>query len=354
MAERTLSQLCEIIAASGLTARIDGPDKSVCAVNTLEDAKPGEISFVSNPKYRHAVRDTRASAVILGEELSIPDSLSAIRCNDPYAAVTVAIITLHGHRVHPRWGVSDRATIDSSAAMGANPNIAAGVAIAADVSIGKNCTIYPGCYLGDGVTLGDDVTLYPNVVVYDGCALGNRVVIHAGSVVGEDGLGYAPRNDKWVKIPQVGRVVIGDDVEIGANCTIDRATLGQTEIGAGTKFGNLIVVGHGTKIGPDCMFVALIGLAGSVTVERHVTLGGQVGVAGHLTIGQNTRIGGKSGIYADVPADATLIGAPAIPAAEGKRSMIAVNKLPAWVRRVRELEREVRELRRLVDSNGRR
>ena len=229
-----LSELCNLFERAGLPAQLEGEDRLIRAVNTLEDASEGEISFLSNPKYTNALGETEASAVLLKEDIALPDGISAVRCTDPYAALTVAIVSLHGHRKHPRWGVSDRASIDPSAKIGEGPNIAGGVTISAEVTIGDNCTLYPGCDIGDGVRMGDDCTLHPNVVVYDHCVLGSRVTIHAGSVVGEDGLGYAPQNGKWVKIPQVGRAVIGDDVEIGANCAIDRATLGQTEIGSGT------------------------------------------------------------------------------------------------------------------------
>ncbi|RME38248.1 MAG: UDP-3-O-(3-hydroxymyristoyl)glucosamine N-acyltransferase, partial [Planctomycetota bacterium] len=264
-----LSELCRIIEEAGLSVRLDGEDRTVSAVNTLEEAGEGELSFLSNPRYTDTLRRTRASAVIVGNGIDVPDGVSALRCGDPYAAVTAAIVALHGHRKHPQWGVSEQAVIDPTARIGTDANIAPGVTIAAEVTIGDRCTIYPGCYVGDGARLGDDCTLFPNVVVYDGCELGNRVTIHAGSVIGQDGLGYAPRGDKWVKIPQIGRTVIGDDVEIGANCAIDRATLGRTEIGPGTKFGNVIVIGHGTKIGPDCLFVGQVGVAGSVAWSPH-------------------------------------------------------------------------------------
>jgi len=346
-----LNELCGILNNHGFSARLEGEDRLIRAVNTLEDAVDGEIAFLSNEKYLRAIGQTKASAIILKDGVAIPAGPSAVRCGDPYGAMTVAIITLHGHRQHPQWGVSERATIHPTARIGANPNIAGGVTIAADVRIGDNCTIYPGCYVSDGVRIGDDCILYPNVVIYDHCELGHRVTIHAGSVIGEDGLGYAPQEGKWVKIPQVGRAILHDDVEIGANCTIDRATLGRTEIGAGTKFGNVVVIGHGTKIGPDCMFVGLVGVAGSTTVGRHVTLAGQVGVAGHLTIGDEAKVAARSGIAGDVEANATVFGAPAIPIGEAKRAAIIYRKLPDWVERVKELEREVAALREQL--NGR-
>jgi len=346
-----LSDLCGHLIRAGFDARLDGSDCLVAGVNTLSDAKPGEVAFLSNPKYVAALAQTKASAVIVRSDVEVPPGVAAIRCADPYGAVTVAIIALHGHRRHPQWGRSPAAVIHPGAEIGANPNIAAGVTIDADVLIGDNCTLYPGCYIARGARLGNDCTLYPNVVVYDYCELGHRVTIHAGSVIGEDGLGYAPQGEKWVKILQVGRTVLGDDVEIGANCCIDRATLGVTEIGAGAKFGNVVVIGHGTKIGPDCMFVGLVGVAGSATVGRHVTLAGQVGIAGHITVGDGVSVGAQSGIAGDIEPNTTVFGSPAIPVDSAKRSYAVIPKLPEWTRRIRDLEREVRELREKL--NGR-
>jgi UDP-3-O-[3-hydroxymyristoyl] glucosamine N-acyltransferase len=347
-----LTEVCRLCGEAGFATRLEGEDRIVRSVNTLEEAGDGELSFLSNPKYASAARQTRASAVVAKEGVELPPGTAVIRCRDPYGAITVAIVALHGHRRHPKWGMHSDASIDASAKIGSDANIASRVAISAGVDIGANCTIYPGCYLAEGVRLGDDCTLFPNVVIYDRCELGHRVTVHAGSVIGEDGLGYAPRGDKWVKIPQAGRTVIGDDVEIGANCTIDRATIGQTEIGSGTKFGNVVVIGHGTKIGPDCLFVGLVGVAGSVTVGRHVTLAGQVGVAGHLAIGDGVTVGAQSGIAGDVEPNSTVFGSPAIPIETARRSMYVVQKLPDWVRRIKDLEREVQELKEMVNANG--
>ncbi len=340
-----LSELCQVLQSKGFSARLDGEDRPIRACNTLDDARSGELSFLSNPKYQSALEHTQASAVVVREDAPVPEGLAAIRCDDPYTCITVAIIVIHGHRKHPRWGTHEHAQIDPSARIGKNPNIAGGVTIAADVVVGDNCVLYPGCFLANGVRIGHDCTLYPNVVIYDHGVLGDRVTVHAGSVIGQDGLGYAPYKNKWVKIPQIGRTIIGDDVEIGANCAIDRATLGTTEVGAGTKFGNCIVIGHGTKIGPDCLFVGQVGVAGSVNVGQHVTLAGQVGVAGHLTIGDHARIGGQAGISGDVPSGEEMLGSPAIPIENARRSMYAVQKLPDWIKRVKALEREVKALR---------
>ena len=345
-----LSRLCQVLSDKGLSARVEGADCLVSAVNTLADACPGEIAFLSNRKYLPALGPTKASAVILQEGIALPEGLSGVRCADPYAAMTLAVITIHGYRKHPQWGLSDRAVIHATAQIGKNANIAAGVTIAAGVVIGDNCTIYPGCYIGDGARIGDDCTLYPNVVIYDHSELGHRVTIHAGSVIGEDGLAYAPQNGGWIKIPAIGRAILEDDVEIGANCTIDRATVGKTEIGRGSKFGNVVVIGHGTKVGPDCMFVGVVGIAGSVTVGRHVTLAGHVGVAGHLSIGDGASVAGKSGVAHDVEAQMAVLGTPAIPLGDAKRAAIIHANLPDWVKRIRGLEKQVKELRERLDG----
>ncbi|MCP4247155.1 MAG: UDP-3-O-(3-hydroxymyristoyl)glucosamine N-acyltransferase, partial [bacterium] len=270
--------------------------------------------------------------------------------DDPYAALCMAIVTIHGYRRHPQWGISDKADVAESARIGSGGNIGPWTTIAEKVTIGENATIYPGCYVAAGCVLGDGVTLYPNVVVYDGSILGDRVTIHAGTVIGEDGLGYAPVGEKWIKIPQVGRVVVADDAEIGANCTIDRATLGQTEIGSGSKFSNLIAIGHGAKIGPDCMLVAQVGVAGSVTAGRHVTMAGQAGLAGHLTVGDNATIGAQAGVRSNVEPGVTVLGTPAVPIAEARRQMLTVQRLPAMRQQLKDLTAEVESLRQLLES----
>ncbi len=345
-----LSELCSAIGKAGFDVSFEGDDLPVNSVNTLDAAKPGEITFLSNLKYLSAVESTKASAIIAGSGVQVPEGLSCLRCEDPYATMTVAIIVLHGYRKHPKWPSRERADIHATARIGSNVNIAHGVTIAADVQIGDDCTFYPGCYIGDRATLGAGCVLYPNVVVYDDSELGDRVTVHAGSVIGEDGLGYAPYQGKWVKIPQTGRIVIGDDVEIGANCAIDRATLGQTEIGSGTKFGNEVVIGHGAKIGPDCLFVGQVGIAGSVTVGRHVTMAGQVGVAGHLSIGDNVEIGAQSGIAGNIESDTKIFGSPAFELQASLRSSVAFQKLPALMKRVKKLEREIETLKQQIED----
>ncbi|HPD28955.1 MAG TPA: UDP-3-O-(3-hydroxymyristoyl)glucosamine N-acyltransferase [Phycisphaerae bacterium] len=340
----TLTQLTEFLASQSIPCEVDGDGSVVVSsVATLEDAGEGQLSFLSNPKYEKELAATRASAVLVRPDVRVSRTMNLLRTPDPYAALTAAIVRIHGYRQHPQWGRSAQACIHPSAVIGEKPNIAPGVHIDENVRIGRHATIYPGVYIARGCRIGDDVVLMPNVVIYEACVLGNRVTIHAGSIIGEDGLGYAPVGEKWVKIPQIGNVVIGDDVEIGANCTIDRATLGSSVIGSGTKFSNLIAIGHGTKIGEDCLFVAQVGIAGSVSVGRHVTMAGQAGVVGHISIGDNAVIGAKAGVTNDVEPGLTMLGQPAVPINECKRQVAIVQRLP-------QLKNEIKRLRRDLDQ----
>ena len=339
-----LDQLCQVLTEKGFAANCHTGNVDVTGVNTLEDARPGEITFLANPKYASMLASTKASAVIVRPDVDVPDQLAAVRCTDPYAGITVAIVALHGYRQHPQWGIAPSAEVHESASVGANANIGPHTTVSTDAVIGDNCTLYPGSYVGCGARLGNDCVLHPNVVIYDHSILGDRVTVHAGSVIGEDGLGYAPVGPKWLKIPQVGRAILGNDVEIGANCTIDRATLGATRIGDGTKFGNVIVIGHGSKVGPDCLLVGLVGVAGSTTIGRHATIAGHVGVNGHCTLGDNVTVGGMSAVMGDVAPDATILGIPATDARDARRALGTIKKLPDLIQRIRTLERQVETL----------
>jgi UDP-3-O-[3-hydroxymyristoyl] glucosamine N-acyltransferase len=346
----TLDNLAEFLRSCGMACEVDGMGSvAVSAVATLDEAVEGQISFLSNPKYEPQLAITRASAVLVRPDVQVNRRMNLLRTPDPYAAVTAAIVRLHGHRKHPQWGVASEAYIAAGARIGANPNIGPGVHIENDTVIGDNATVYPGVYIARGTRIGNNVALFPNVVIYEGCVLGNNVTIHAGTVIGEDGLGYAPVDGRWVKIPQIGNVIIGDDVEIGPNCTIDRATLGSTTIGRGTKFSNLVAIGHGTKVGEDCMFVAQVGVAGSVTVGRHVTIAGQAGVVGHITIGDDAVIGAKAGVSNSVEPGMTVLGQPAVPINDCKRQMAVMQQLPKLKNEIRRMRRE---LDRLLERAG--
>ena len=341
-----LSTLAEHLSGIGMPCEVHGDaDREVVAVSTLEDAGADEIGFLANPKYEAALKSTAAAAVIVSSDQKVPAGLAVLRVPEPYAAVTAVIVHIHGYRHHKPVGVSDRAVVDPAATVGKNADIHPTVTIAAGATIGRNVYIYPGVYIGENCRLGDDCVLYPNVVIYDNTILGDRVTVHAGSVIGEDGLGYAPVGEKWRKIPQVGIVEIGDDVEIGANCAIDRATLGRTVIAAGTKFSNLVAIGHGTKIGENCMFVAQVGVAGSVTVGKHVTMAGKVGVAGHLEIGDYAELSAMCGVMKNVPPKTRVAGVPAVPSKHFMRAVSIMERLPQMAREIKQLQAELDRLK---------
>jgi UDP-3-O-[3-hydroxymyristoyl] glucosamine N-acyltransferase len=297
----------------------------VKAANTLEAAGPQELAFLANPRYGRLLDTTRAAAVVAGMGVS-SGRVTLLKTNDPYYAFTQAAVILHGYRKHPHAGVHPAAHVDSTA------------------SIGQGTVIYPGVYVGPRARIGKDCILYPNVVIYDDCVLGDRVTIHAGTVVGQDGFGYATHGGEHYKIPQIGNVIIEDDVEIGTNCAIDRATLGSTVIGKGTKLSDLIAVGHNTRIGPHGLLVAQVGIAGSVTIGHHATIAGQTGIAGHLRIGDNVTIGAQSGVAGDIPDQSTVIGAPAMPISHGRRVYAIFTQLPELLDRVKQLEQKLAEL----------
>lgn len=348
---KSLAELAEFLRNAGMPCELEGDAATqIRGVSTLEDAGPDEITFLSNPKYDRMLSTTRAGAVVVRGNQSKPDGMSVLRTRDPYEANARLMVFLHGYRRHPYSGISPQASIAPTARIGDNAGIGPHVTIAERVEVGRNVVLYPGVYLGEGCRLGDDCVLFPNVVVYDGCLIGSRVTLHAGTVIGEDGLGYAPVGDTWHKIPQIGIVEVGDDVEIGANCAVDRATLGRTVIAAGTKFSDLIAIGHGARIGPNCMFVAQVGIAGSVTVGRNVTMAGKVGVAGHLNIGDRARVAAMAGVMRDVPPDTEVLGAPAMEIKEARRIIMATSKLPELRDRVRQLEQELAELRARMDA----
>jgi UDP-3-O-[3-hydroxymyristoyl] glucosamine N-acyltransferase len=296
------------------------------SASTLEDAKPGQISFLANPKYAKQLESTGASAVIVSPKVSVERQMNILRAKDPYYAFAQAVVALHGYRVHPHQAVHPKAHVEPTA------------------TVGEGTVIYPGVYVGPRVRIGRDCMLYPNVVVYDDCVLGDRVTVHANTAIGPDGYGYATNKGVHHKIPQVGNVVVGDDVEIGSNCSIDRAALGSTVIGRGSKLNDNIAIGHGTTIGEYCLVVSQVGIAGSVTVGHHVTMAGQVGVAGHLKIGDNVTIAAQSGILSDVPDNTVLLGSPAMPLMHARRTYAIFRNLPELQDRVKKLEGLVEEL----------
>ena len=306
----------------------------VSAANTLDAAGAGQIAFLSNQRYAKQLETTRASAVIVSAGTKPTARVTLLRAADPSFAFAKAIERLHGHRKHPFKGVHPQAHVDPSA------------------NVGENTIVYPGAYVGASARVGRDCILYPNVTVYDGCVLGDRVIVHAGAVIGADGYAFATHDGVHHKIPQAGNVVIEDDVEIGANTCIDRGAVGSTVIGRGTKVDDLVMIGHSVKIGAGSLVVAQVGIAGSVTVGQHATIAGQAGIAGHLSVGDKVTIAAKAGVISDIPEGATVMGMPAMPASHGRRVYTVFTQLPELLERIKHLEQQVENLTMIGGDEG--
>ncbi len=324
-----LDQLAEKIDAE----LVGDPAIEVTRLASLDEATAGAVSFLSNAKYASQLATTKASAVIVGPKQSV-DRVALLKAKDPYFAFRQAVVALHGFRRHPFSGTHPQAVIDPSA------------------TVGENCIIYPGVYLGPRVVVGDDCILYPNVCIYDDCRVGNRVIVHSGAAIGGDGYGYAFHDGEHHKIPQVGNVVLEDDVEIGANCVIARGALGPTVIARGAKLDALVMIGHGVRVGEHSLLVAQVGIAGSTVLGHHVTMAGQVGIAGHLKIGDGVTVGAKSGVMNDIDPGQIVMGAPALPDKQAKRILLAQLQLPDILDRLRKLERQVEQMDASADSES--
>lgn len=333
MPDKSLGELAEHVGGKV----IGNSETLIKSAATLEKAQDGEISFLSNRKYAHMIAETKASAIIVSNE--IPAKASLLVTDDPYYAFMQVVVLLHGHRKHKKTGISSQASISDSATIGDNCDINDFAVISENVIVGRNCVIYPGVFIGRDTKIGEGCIIYANAVIYDGCKVGNHVIIHSNASIGQDGYGFATHEGKHHKIPQVGSVVLEDEVEIGSNCVIERGTLDDTTIGQGSKIGDMVAIGHGTKIGPHCLLVPQVGVAGSAVLGHHCVLGGQVGVVGHIKIGNMVTIGAQAGVINDIPDGATVVGAPAIDANTAKRAYTLIQYLPEMQKSIRKLEK---------------
>ena len=310
----------------------------------IEEATPGCLTFLANPKYTHFIYTTQASAVLVRSDFEPehPVSATLIRVADPYATLA-QLLNLVQSQQPSKYGVEQPSFVAPDVVVPDDAYVGAFAYIGNGVKMGKNVKIYPQVYVGDGVTLGDDVILYPGVKVYHGCKIGNRCILQAGAVVGGDGFGFAPQPDgSYNKIAQIGIVILEDDVEIGANTTIDRATMGATVVHRGVKLDNLIQVAHNVEIGENTVMAAQVGIAGSTKIGSGNTIGGQVGFAGHITVGDNNGIGAQSGIPGNMGSNQRVIGSPAVNAIDFARQV-------AHMKRLAEMAREIKALRKELD-----
>jgi UDP-3-O-[3-hydroxymyristoyl] glucosamine N-acyltransferase len=322
--------------SSALAARLENgsPDIEITGINGIEQAGPGELTFVSNPKYAAAARSTKASAVIVGEDFpAIPAAL--LRANDPYLAFARALELFHQPlRYAP--GVHATAVVHASARIGANAHIGPYVVIDENVEIGANAVLLPHVVIYRGVKIGDNFFAHAHSVVRENCRVGNHVLLQNGVVIGADGFGFAKTGEGgWHKIPQPAPVVIEDDVEVQANSCIDRASVGETRIGRGVKVDNLVQVGHGSHVGEDALLCAQVGLGGSSEIGNRVILTGQVGVVGHCKVGDDAIVTPQSGVAHNIPAGALVSGAPAVDHKLWLKYSAILPRLPEIARAVR-------------------
>jgi UDP-3-O-[3-hydroxymyristoyl] glucosamine N-acyltransferase len=323
-------------------------------VAPLTAATAGDLAYVASDKQLRALATTQAGAVLISRAMAPADTDLARRAlilvDDAQRAFISAMLTLRPRPPRRHTGISPRATIASTAAIGPECNVGPGAVIGERVILGARCDVHPGVVIGDGCRIGDDVTLHPNAVLYHDVRIGNRVIIHATAVIGADGFGYRFESGRFQHIPHTGTVVIEDDVEIGAGTTIDRAMIGATLIGEGTKLDNQVMIAHNCVIGKHNAFAAQVGLAGSATTGDYVRCGGQVGVADHAHIGAGCSIGAMAGVSGNVPDGERYHGIPAGPEKEAVKAHLALKKLPEMRNQLRALEAAVRKLEQLVSS----
>ncbi len=339
----TLAALAERI---GATFSGD-PDLELRDIAPIESAGPGDVTFVANKRYERHLATTTASAVIIADAASAPSApVAVLRLKDPYEGFLRALLHFHPVTRTHAPGIDRAAVVHPTARLGADVTLGACVVIGEGVSIGDRSVVLAGTVVGRDVVIGEDCLVHPNVSVLDGTTLGNRVIVHSGTTIGSDGFGFAPVGGGWMKIPQTGTVVIEDDVEIGANTTIDRATLGTTRVRRGTKIDNLSQIAHNVDVGEDCIIVSQTGISGSTTLGRHVVLAGQVGVVGHITIGDDVTITAQSGVSKSIDDSAGKVfrGSPAREIHEELRQEAAIRRLPDLLATVRGLEEKLRAI----------
>jgi UDP-3-O-[3-hydroxymyristoyl] glucosamine N-acyltransferase len=314
----------------------------------IEEGQEGTLSFLSNPKYEEFIYTTKSSICIVNKDFipvkPLPLSLTLIKVENSYTCFA-QLLELYDNLNKKEAKIEQPSFIDNSAVIGSDLYLGAFAYIGKNVEIGNKVVIYPNVYLGDNVKIGSNTVLHPGVSIYFGCKVGENCIIHAGTVVGSDGFGFAPNSEGvFQKIPQIGNVIIENNVEIGSNCAIDRATMGSTFIREGVKIDNLCQIAHNVDIGKNSALAALVAVAGSAKIGKRVMIGGQAAINGHLSIADDTKIVGQSGVVKTVKEAVTLMGTPAIPLNDFKKSSVGFRKLPFILSKLEELEKKIKDL----------
>lgn len=339
--EFTAEQIANVIGG-----RVEGnKDAKVYTFAKIEEGTEGAISFLSNPKYTHYLYNTKSSIVIVNEDLELEKDVDAtlIRVKNAYESIA-KLLQIYEASKPKKTGVAPQAYIAPSAKLGNNCYVGPFAYVGEGAEIGDGCQIYPHAVIGDNVKVGTNCIFYPNTTIYQGCKIGNNVTIHAGSVIGADGFGFAPSADGYDKIPQIGIVVIEDNVEIGANTCVDRSTMGATVIHKGVKLDNLVQVAHNVEIGENTVMSAQVGIAGSTKVGSWCMFGGQVGLAGHITIGDKTFLGAQSGVPGSLKGGEELIGTPPMNPRAYFKSQAIFRRLPDMYKDLNDAKKKIEEL----------
>jgi UDP-3-O-[3-hydroxymyristoyl] glucosamine N-acyltransferase len=345
-----LDAVCKIIGAD---CSPEFSDMTFRGVASLDEANPDDITFLANPKYERHLASTRARVVIVSADTVVPPTLVPLRVRDPYFAF---LTILHLFNTRSSRMIADnrdeRASVHPTAVIGANVSLGPCAVIGERVTVGDNTVIGPCSVILSGSVVGKDCVFSPNVTIMDGCTVGDRVILHAGVVIGSDGFGFAPQDGKYHKIPQIGTVSIGNDVEIGANSCIDRAAFGVTIVRDGTKIDNLVQVAHNVRIGSHTVIASQVGISGSTSIGNWVRMGGQAGLAGHIAVGDGATVGAQAGVTKDVPAGETVSGYPAKNHMHAMRLEAALRYLPDLMKKVKEQERRIAELEKRIKERS--
>lgn len=326
---------------------------SVNNVSKIEDGQPGTLSFLANPKYEKYIYETQASVVLVNKDFQPEKTINStlIRVDDAYQAFA-SLLELVDQFQKQKSGIEQPSFIDESAKTGKDIYLGAFAYIGMGSKVGDSVKIYPQAYVGSNVTIGDNTIIYAGAKIYDNSIIGTNCIIHAGAVIGSDGFGFAPTDDgSYKKIPQLGNVILEDNVEIGANTAIDCATMGSTIIRKGVKLDNLIQVAHNCEVGENTVMAALVGIAGSTKIGKNNMFGGQVGVSGHLTIGDNVKVGPMAGVSNNIKADKTVLGTPAMDIDQALKTYVVFRRLPQMREQLNDLKKEVKDIQSKLDGN---
>lgn len=349
MPTRTLSELarlCGAVVDGDATLAIDGPA-------SLAEAGPREISFFSNPRYRSQLAETRACAVVVSPDIEKPRAdLALLRVANPDKAFTAIVSAFVEAMPAPAPGIHPSACVDPKATIKEGASIGPFTWVGPGAVIGERTVLHASVSVGPNARIGDDSVLHSGVRIYPHVTIGSRVHLHSNCVIGSDGFGFEPTREGWSKIPQVGTVIVEDDVEMGASCAVDRGRFGATRIGRGAKLDNLVHVAHNVIVGEAALLIAQVGIAGSSRIGKRAIVAGQVGIGGHVTIGDGARIGAQSGVTGDVPPGVDYLGTPAHPRSETLRSWSLTARLPELTSRVRELEKKLAQMERALAAAG--